>query len=153
MNTATLPFDEIKGQKLSNEQRSYLEGLFAGLANRGFKFTDVAPNPAALPSAPAVPSLESLIFEERIKREDDFRVAKLPVLYCSPTMELGIDIGTVDLVVQISSPRAIAVALQRLSRTEHEGGMSPRAGRAAQTSTRSAPDARLHAPNMNTDLG
>lgn len=69
MNTATLPFDEIKGQKLNNEQRSYLEGLFAGLANRGFKFTDVAPNPAALPSAPAVPSLESLIFEERIKRE------------------------------------------------------------------------------------
>lgn len=70
MNTTALPFDEIKGEKLSNEQRSYLEGLFAGLANRGFKFTDVAPNPAATPSAPANPKAdEGLIFEERVKRE------------------------------------------------------------------------------------
>jgi ferredoxin-nitrite reductase len=62
-----LPFDEIKGRKLDDEQRSYLEGLFAGLANRGFKFSDVEPNPAAAPSQPKPP--ENLIFEERVKRE------------------------------------------------------------------------------------
>jgi ferredoxin-nitrite reductase len=67
MNTPTLPFEEIKGQKLNNEQRSYLEGLFAGLANRGFKFGDVAPTPAASISQPK--TLEGLIFEERVKHE------------------------------------------------------------------------------------
>lgn len=67
MINPVLPFDEIKGQKLDDEQRSYLEGLFAGLANRGFKFSDVEPNPAAAPSQPKTP--ENLIFEERVKRE------------------------------------------------------------------------------------
>ena len=68
MNTPVIPFDEIKGQKLDAEQRSFLEGLFAGLANRGLKFSDVAPNPVA--AAPAAPKAEeNLIFEERVKRE------------------------------------------------------------------------------------
>ncbi len=63
--TATLPFTEIAGQKLSGEQTAYLDGLFAGLANRGVKFTDVAANPVSTRVAPA----EDLIAEERIKRE------------------------------------------------------------------------------------
>ena len=67
MNTPTLPFDEVKGRKLTEEQRSYLEGLFAGLANRGLKFSDVTPNPVAAPEQ-SRPD-ESLIFEERVKRE------------------------------------------------------------------------------------
>lgn len=69
MNTVTLPFEAIKGQKLNGEQRSYLEGLFAGLANRGLRFEDVAANPAALPSAAGPKVDEALIFEERVKRE------------------------------------------------------------------------------------
>lgn len=63
--TANLPFTEIAGQALNGEQTAYLEGLFAGLANRGVKFTDVAPAPT---SSGAVSS-EDLIAEERIKRE------------------------------------------------------------------------------------
>ena len=62
----TLPFTEISGQKLNSEQTAYLEGLFAGLKNRGLTFTDVAPNPAA---AAVKTDLPSLIAEERIKRE------------------------------------------------------------------------------------
>lgn len=57
---------EIAGQKLNSEQTAYLEGLFAGLRNRGLTFGDVLPNPAA---APAKPNLDDLIPEERIKRE------------------------------------------------------------------------------------
>ncbi|MBN8248875.1 MAG: NirA family protein [Verrucomicrobia bacterium] len=56
----------IAGTPLSGEQTAYLDGLFAGLRNRGLTFGDVAPNPAA---APAAPSLDDLIPEERIKRE------------------------------------------------------------------------------------
>ena len=57
---------EIAGQKLSTEQSAYLDGLFAGLRNRGLSFGDVLPNPAA---APAAPNLDDLIPEERLKRE------------------------------------------------------------------------------------
>jgi len=62
MNTA-LPITEIKGEKLTSEQQAYLEGLFAGLVNRGFSFGDPAPV-AAGKTEPA-----NLIFEERVKRE------------------------------------------------------------------------------------
>ncbi len=64
MSQIAIPFREIRGEKLNDEQTSYLEGLFAGLLNRGVKFNDVDLNPAA---APAVDD-EDLIFEERVKR-------------------------------------------------------------------------------------
>jgi len=66
---ATLPFTEIAGQKLNGEQTAYLDGLFAGLRNRGLKFSDVEANPADQPAAPAKTDLSTLITEERIKRE------------------------------------------------------------------------------------
>ena len=69
LSPVVLPFDEIKGQKLTAEQRSYLEGLFAGLANRGYRFADLLPNPATQPAVLSAPKPENLIFEERIKRE------------------------------------------------------------------------------------
>jgi ferredoxin-nitrite reductase len=62
---ATFPISEIKGEKLTAEQQAYLEGLFAGLVNRGFTFQGAAPtNPQPTKTEPA-----NLIFEERIKRE------------------------------------------------------------------------------------
>jgi len=66
MSSSPTTFTEIAGQKLNSEQTAYLEGLFAGLRNRGLSFGDVLPNPAA---APAKPNLDDLIPEERIKRE------------------------------------------------------------------------------------
>ena len=64
-----IPITEIAGQKLSGEQTAYLDGFFSGLRNRGLSFGDVIPNPAAPPATRAVPNLEELIPEERIKRE------------------------------------------------------------------------------------
>ena len=64
--SSALPFTEVAGEKLTSEQTAYLEGLFAGLKNRGLTFTDVAPNPAA---TTVKPDFSSLIAEERIKRE------------------------------------------------------------------------------------
>jgi ferredoxin-nitrite reductase len=66
MSSTPVPFREIAGEKLSAEQNAYLEGLFAGLRERGFTFSDVEANPAA---APGKPDLTALIAEERIKRE------------------------------------------------------------------------------------
>lgn len=74
MSKPSLPFSEIAGQKLTTEQTAYLEGLFAGLKNRGLTFGDVMSNPAAMSGKAGVGSasdlvLDDLIPEERIKRE------------------------------------------------------------------------------------
>ena len=66
MATPTNMLTEISGQKLTTEQTAYLDGLFAGLRNRGLSFGDVEPNPAAPPARHRSPDL---IPEERIKRE------------------------------------------------------------------------------------
>lgn len=58
--------DQIDGQALNGEQKSYLSGFFAGMINRGFEFGDLVPNPAATPMQSAN---QDLIFEERVKRE------------------------------------------------------------------------------------
>lgn len=67
------PLPEIPGGPLTSEQQAYLQGLFAGLKNRGLTFGDVEPNPVASAAAamttPALP--ENYTAEERIKRELD----------------------------------------------------------------------------------
>ena len=65
MTTEALPVQHLNGNPLSNEQKEYLTGFFAGIAARGFRFTDVGPAPAARPE----PNASDLIFEERVKRE------------------------------------------------------------------------------------
>ena len=64
----TLPFQQISGQPLNAEQTAYLEGLFAGLRNRGLGFADLAPAPTAPPPS-VTPDLSELTDQERIKRE------------------------------------------------------------------------------------
>jgi ferredoxin-nitrite reductase len=65
MSTATIPVQHINGEPLSEAQREYLSGFFAGLAARGLKFSDVEPAPQPEQTV----KLEDLIFEERVKRE------------------------------------------------------------------------------------
>lgn len=56
---------EINGQALSTEQHAYINGLFAGLRNRGVTFADIRPDPLAAPAQDA----GDLTAEERVKRE------------------------------------------------------------------------------------
>ncbi len=68
----------------------------------------------------------SLSRKLRLTAEQKLKEGKVKVLVATASLELGIDIGTVDLVVQISSPRAIAVALQRVGRSGHWRGAIPK---------------------------
>jgi len=65
MSAQGIPVRHLDGEPLSDEQRRYLDGFFAGLAARGLKFSDVEPVPAPEKKV----SLEDLVFEERVKRE------------------------------------------------------------------------------------
>jgi ATP-dependent Lhr-like helicase len=68
----------------------------------------------------------SLSRKMRLAAEKKLKEGQIKVLVATASLELGIDIGTVDLVIQISSPRAIAVALQRVGRSGHWRGAVPK---------------------------
>src|SRR5712671_1250861 len=68
----------------------------------------------------------SLSRKLRLTAEKKLKEGQVRVLVATASLELGIDVGAVDLAVQISSPRAIAVALQRVGRSGHWRGAIPK---------------------------
>jgi ATP-dependent Lhr-like helicase len=75
----------------------------------------------------------SLAKEYRLVAEQRLKQGDLRVLIATASLELGIDIGDVDLVCQVSSPRNIAALLQRVGRSGHQVGGMPK-GRLFPTS-------------------
>jgi ATP-dependent Lhr-like helicase len=68
----------------------------------------------------------SLAKEKRQQIEDRLKGGELPAIVATSSLELGIDMGAVDLVVQIEAPPSIASGLQRLGRAGHHVGGVPR---------------------------
>lgn len=75
----------------------------------------------------------SLAREQRLSAEQRLKNGTLSVLVATASLELGIDIGEVDLVCQIEAPRSIASFLQRVGRSGHQVGGTPK-GRLFATS-------------------
>ncbi|WP_301128665.1 ATP-dependent helicase [Streptomyces cacaoi] len=60
--------------------------------------------------------------EQRAQVEEDLKAGRLPSVVATSSLELGIDMGAVDLVVQVESPPSVASGLQRVGRAGHQVG-------------------------------
>ncbi len=64
----------------------------------------------------------SIAREQRLAIEEELKAGRLPALVATSSLELGIDMGAVDLVVQVESPTSVARGLQRIGRAGHHVG-------------------------------
>ena len=64
----------------------------------------------------------SLSREQRLGIEDDLKAGRVRAIVATSSLELGIDMGAVDLVVQVASPPSVAAGMQRIGRAGHQVG-------------------------------
>ncbi len=64
----------------------------------------------------------SIAREQRLQIEEELKAGRLPALVATSSLELGIDMGAVDLVIQVESPTSVARGLQRIGRAGHHVG-------------------------------
>ncbi len=69
----------------------------------------------------------SLSKEKRFEAEDRLKKGTIKAIVATASLELGIDVGTIDLVCQVGSPRSIAGFVQRVGRSGHALGLRPKA--------------------------
>ncbi|MEV6346092.1 DEAD/DEAH box helicase [Actinoplanes sp. NPDC051851] len=84
----------------------------------------MAQSPVAQGAAPVVARAHhgSVSREERKQIEEALKSGRLPAVVATSSLELGIDMGAVDLVVQIEAPPSVAAGLQRIGRAGHQVG-------------------------------
>jgi ATP-dependent Lhr-like helicase len=68
----------------------------------------------------------SLSRQTRLEAEEGLKSGAIPVVVATASLELGIDIGHVDLVCHLGAPRAVATLLQRIGRSGHAVGAIPK---------------------------
>ena len=115
--------------KLINEHTSTLvfvnsRRLSERLAN---KLNELNAEQLDLPEDQPIPELVrahhgSIAREQRLEIEDLLKSGKLPALVATSSLELGIDMGAIDLVIQVEAPPSVASGLQRIGRAGHQVG-------------------------------
>jgi len=64
----------------------------------------------------------SIAREQRLQIEEELKAGRLPALVATSSLELGIDMGAIDLVIQVEAPPSVASGLQRIGRAGHQVG-------------------------------
>ena len=121
-HTSTLIF--VNARRLAERLATRLNELHLEGESRGDEQDGTSP-------AAGIPELVrahhgSLSRERRLQIEDDLKTGRLKGLVATSSLELGIDMGAVDLVVQVESPGAVATGLQRIGRAGHQVGAPSR---------------------------
>ena len=84
---------------------------------------DLGHDPAGGPPAELVRAHHgSIARDQRVEIEEALKAGRLPALVATSSLELGIDMGAVDLVIQVEAPRSVASGIQRIGRAGHAVG-------------------------------
>ncbi|TFD88239.1 ATP-dependent helicase [Cryobacterium serini] len=126
----TARFNEIYADRLAGAEASALVPVLAAegeIAEHGVMRPPAELMGASGQSAGAAPLLArahhgSVSKEQRALIEDDLKSGRLRCVVATSSLELGIDMGAVDLVVQVESPPSVSSGLQRLGRAGHQVG-------------------------------
>lgn len=86
------------------------------------RLNDLATERAGEPTVVARAHHGSVSREQRSLIEEDLKAGRLPAVVATSSLELGIDMGAVDLVVQVEAPPSVASGLQRVGRAGHQVG-------------------------------
>ena len=108
-------------EQLAAEERGEPAGLLADNTTKGVGMFGASTGTIEKPIRAHHGSMAK---ETRLALERDLKAGKLPALVGTSSLELGIDIGAVDLVIQIESPKAVAQGLQRVGRAGHLVGQT-----------------------------
>jgi ATP-dependent helicase Lhr and Lhr-like helicase len=117
-HTSTLIF--VNARRLAERLATRLNELRVESESRGAEAQGTSP-PEGVPELVKAHH-GSLSRERRTQIEDELKTGRLRGLVATSSLELGIDMGAVDLVVQVESPGAVSRGLQRIGRAGHQVG-------------------------------
>lgn len=103
-----------------------MSGVHSGAAAPGASFRSDIGSTTALVTEPPVLIAKahhgSVSKEKRLQVERELKAGELPCVVATSSLELGIDMGSIDLVLQVAAPPSVASGLQRVGRANHQVG-------------------------------